>query len=678
MNNINTLCVSGNKTEYMRDRKKNIEKFILNFEVISFDVFDTLLFREVARPEGIFYYIESKTKNKGFAQRRIGAEKLARKINFTRYKSYETTLIDIYRVLYTDPIQQKKGMACELETERHFLKAHKVNKEIYEISKSLNKKIIAISDMYLSEEDINDFLVNNGIFVNKVFSSSTYHTKNICKSNGSIYPFVCEYLNITPEKLVHFGDNYYSDVEQAISSGISAVHITSILTALSLDSNINEKTINIIRTNSSIDSDIIIGMLSRRHYEGYFDDKNPAKSFGYIYGGIIILSFIKNIIEISKKYNIKKLLLMTRDGFIIKKAMDSIGINDVDYETFWSSRRMCLVPLLGDTTQHNWVFPILFPRREGYSYDMRMDLERLHLKVPNDIYNIKETKYDIYIEKLKSLGSFWSEITKEERENYLGYIKHSIGDESVSKVAFVDVGWGISSHRAIDNLLGIHTTGFYIGTHSRAYATPHIHGIFFQEGKPIDLSHSIMGGVELIELMFSDCSPSTMRMEESDQEYHPVFEARSAADSSRDWYVGEIQCYMMDFISDIAPYFSIFSANILKDIAVDSIENIIINPNPNERDFLAGIPHSREVGHSNFLPISYWWRTNKNQMSSSKDLWANWSQAEKESYALHGRVLPKSEMIGRKIMNPVLGEKRTDWLIKTWNRNKRKFMYYIK
>lgn len=237
-----------------------------------------------------------------------------------------------------------------------------------------------------------------------------------------------------------------------------------------------------------------------------------------------------------------------------------------------------------------------------------------------------------------------------ERDSYINYLNDLIGEMNLSDIAFVDVGWGLSSHRALDIFLEYQIKGFYIGTHKKAYATKNIHGILFQEGKPEEIAHTIMNGVEIIELMFSDASPSSISMKKAGEKYYPVFEKRNAADVSRDIYVKEIQNCIMDFVSDIAPYFSLFSADILKNMAEDCMSNILSRPTSSEKEILGSIPHACDIGHGRFLPISYWWHP-------------HWSQAERDSFALHGRILPKSELIGRKILDPIIGKKEQTGLL---------------
>ncbi len=53
---------------------------ILKYDVISFDIFDTLLLRPFIKPTDLFWYIETKYNIKGFHQARILAEMQSKKI----------------------------------------------------------------------------------------------------------------------------------------------------------------------------------------------------------------------------------------------------------------------------------------------------------------------------------------------------------------------------------------------------------------------------------------------------------------------------------------------------------------------------------------------------------------------------------------------------------------------
>ena len=94
--------------------KNGQQKIILKLEkydVVSFDIFDTLLKRNVQNPTDVFRYIEQKNNLEGFAEKRILAEINARK----KKNGNEILLSDIYDEL------GKIGAEVELEAEAHLL-----------------------------------------------------------------------------------------------------------------------------------------------------------------------------------------------------------------------------------------------------------------------------------------------------------------------------------------------------------------------------------------------------------------------------------------------------------------------------------------------------------------------------------------------------------------------------
>ncbi|MCD8168778.1 MAG: hypothetical protein LUE94_05580, partial [Clostridiales bacterium] len=68
---------------------------ISNYMVISFDIFDTLLKRNIQSPKDVFDYMESLLVGQytGFAEKRVAAERLARKKTIEK----EVSIQDIYK-----------------------------------------------------------------------------------------------------------------------------------------------------------------------------------------------------------------------------------------------------------------------------------------------------------------------------------------------------------------------------------------------------------------------------------------------------------------------------------------------------------------------------------------------------------------------------------------------------
>lgn len=112
-------------------------------DVVSFDIFDTLLVRKLQKPTDLFKMIEITSNAPGFAHQRIYAERRARsEVDFE-----EITLDEIYDRL---PTRFKKIQDTEKATESMVLYRNRIVAELYKAAVAEKKRIIAISDMYLA------------------------------------------------------------------------------------------------------------------------------------------------------------------------------------------------------------------------------------------------------------------------------------------------------------------------------------------------------------------------------------------------------------------------------------------------------------------------------------------------------------------------------------------------
>lgn len=125
-------------------------------EVISFDIFDTLLLRPYLKPTDLFRHMEESYHANGFANARIEAEKTTRKLH--REKE-EVSLDEIYEQI-SKPFQNFKEK--ELEWEGQVSQANPEIKQIFEYARSLGKRLIIISDMYLSRQFLAKLLSKGG------------------------------------------------------------------------------------------------------------------------------------------------------------------------------------------------------------------------------------------------------------------------------------------------------------------------------------------------------------------------------------------------------------------------------------------------------------------------------------------------------------------------------------
>ena len=129
-------------------------------KIISFDIFDTLLAREAGESLHVFNMVEAHTGFAGFANQRKCSEVVSRKASSGH--TDDTTFDEIYKRLSQEFGYSNEDIellkATELNIERSMLRPRDSIKRIYDEAVRLSKTIIAVSDMYLPSEFLQDVL----------------------------------------------------------------------------------------------------------------------------------------------------------------------------------------------------------------------------------------------------------------------------------------------------------------------------------------------------------------------------------------------------------------------------------------------------------------------------------------------------------------------------------------
>ena len=103
-----------------------ILKEIKNYDIVSFDIFDTLLKRNVKEPTDVFSYMEKKYQINGFREKRIEAEKAARK----KKNGLEISLEDIYAEFGADYSDKKNVCKRQHKAQRRYNSVTGVQEDI--------------------------------------------------------------------------------------------------------------------------------------------------------------------------------------------------------------------------------------------------------------------------------------------------------------------------------------------------------------------------------------------------------------------------------------------------------------------------------------------------------------------------------------------------------------------
>lgn len=194
-------------------------------DVVSFDIFDTLIKRNVARPHDIHDVVARRAPSNLIQDKanwrnvRVNAEHAARKAT----SNEEITLGEIYaQIGFLSDEQRKELMGLEEATELDYCVANPPLKSVYEHALSTGKHVIITSDMYLSRSIIEQILKNAGFTgYEKLFLSSELM---LTKQKGSVFNLLKETYP-KPQVIFHIGDNPRGDYLSALFHGLDAVLI---------------------------------------------------------------------------------------------------------------------------------------------------------------------------------------------------------------------------------------------------------------------------------------------------------------------------------------------------------------------------------------------------------------------------------------------------------------------
>lgn len=296
-------------------------------ELYSFDIFDTLVTRRVATPDGIFAIIQNILIHKttfndfiknNFYKIRIEAENLARQNARYSDKTYEITFDDIYTLIQNnynltdEEVDFLKNL--EITTEINNIVPIKNNIEILKHLLEKNKRIILISDMYLSSKILKEILCNiDRIFENiKIYVSSEY---KVSKGNKGLYEIIKSEESVEYKNWTHYGDNRFADIKNASKLGIKTNYCPQAKRMPYENELLNQHQDNVY----------LQGIAGCARLTRIFNGKQNDKfNFGASFGAPILYNYVEYCIEQSLQRGFKTLYFVARDGYILKLIADII------------------------------------------------------------------------------------------------------------------------------------------------------------------------------------------------------------------------------------------------------------------------------------------------------------------------------------------------------------------
>jgi len=313
-----------------QEKLLKIKYKLLKYKKVSFDIYDTLVKRDVGKPEDVFYLLakeyisklgERRTKEE-IINIRLEAQKKAEKSKNTE----ETSIYEIYLNSGFDNNERQFLMNKELELEYKLSCRNPFVGQIYDWCIQCKKEILVTSDMYLPQELIERILEkNNYKELKKLYLSSSIGKR---KSTGNLFNEIYNKENCRASEIIHIGDAKKGDYLRPLLKRSKAVLIKRNMN-LCLD---KEKIINIGKTvgYTGIEKNIRSGMLHSFINNRTDINEDIMLRLGYELLGPIVYSYCRWLHKQKEEKNISHIYFLAREGVILKSAYLNVYPEDKD------------------------------------------------------------------------------------------------------------------------------------------------------------------------------------------------------------------------------------------------------------------------------------------------------------------------------------------------------------
>ncbi|UTF51201.1 HAD-IA family hydrolase [Desulfomicrobium sp. ZS1] len=456
-------------------------------EIISFDIFDTLISRPLFSPFDTFDHIADLFFERhgkqllGFKKIRIHCEDSCRKNALVNEKRQDVTLDEIY--IYIASIyklsneESKSLLNIEKYVEKKLLIPRQSGKILYKLASIYYKDIILVSDMYLDREFISNLMTEYEFdnFIEFYLSSEV----GLRKREGDLFKYVLSKTKCPAEKLLHIGDNAVGDISIPKSLGINTFQTPRAIELMASQSDNWRTVCESSKKSRTFSQSLSLGLVAQKLFDNQYDlpQKNTdfggcPFAFGYAAFGPAVVGFASWLNRMVKSDMINHLVFLSRDGKIVKDIFDLLYHNcNVSTNYFYASRRALRVAgIKNDADIINITLsPIYSTTIQDFFKDkFGLDSEYIDTEILQN-HNLSGLDANIGAkfsrETLLSIVLFHKKLIFEraiaERNSLIDAFS-SMG--LTGKTAIVDIGYAGTMQNYFINLLNKEINGYYFAT----------------------------------------------------------------------------------------------------------------------------------------------------------------------------------------------------------------------
>ncbi|GAB5382874.1 MAG: hypothetical protein Alis2KO_42150 [Aliiglaciecola sp.] len=504
---------------------------------VTFDVFDTLVFRHVNYPTALFEKIVASVPalegipGEDYRILREQAERAARGL---ASDAEEVTLEEIFHCLPFDEQTRHALLDAELAAENSYSMLNQALCNVIETLIDQGVTVALISDMYLSAKQITDTFLSSSENLCRLplFVSSEYKKT---KHSGNLFRLLAEQQGWSYQKWLHIGDNDKADVGSPGMLGINTLHFHPLLDA-------NHISAMEVQQYHAASCSSATRLLASLQSNGQSREESVAFELGAFVWGPVFDAFANWVIQQSKLTGCKHILCLMREGYLftplIEKKLALMGQTDLSVSAFYVSRKSAFWPGI-DTSQPQWLENVMdtLMMYRGYSlsnfirdFQLSEDIlssfsSDLELKNIEGLFVEGESLYARLYREAKANSEYLKNKIRRQKSLLMSYLEQET-QVRYSQCAVVDFGNGGTIQHSLENIFAESAGAnllFYASLRAYRFVSQTYYRAFISEGtERFSLSKNLSRSPECIEALLLGDKGSTLSYERYKGSVEPV------------------------------------------------------------------------------------------------------------------------------------------------------------
>lgn len=489
--------------------KMQLTQMIKNQDVLSVDLFDTLIMRQTLLPSDVVELVNCKLREQGividgFVQRRMLSEK-----KLSQMKAPQ--LVEIYQDMLEGNLDNRISAAelaeLEWQTDYELVIPRKDFCDYIEDFYNKGKKIYIVSDTYYTKSQLIKLLSKCEITCyTDILASCEYHT-------GKTQELFQRLLEITEAKsCLHIGDDSTADVENAMKNGLQACKICS-----GMDLMEQVGYFGMWEYFNNLSDRIRIGMFVARLFNSPFQFEakdckirvENSEKLGYLFFAPMICDFVMWFAELIEHDHIENIWFCARDGYLIQKLYKKL-YPDKETTYFLTSRIAAIRSGIRNIEDIKYVESMRFSGTV---------MEQLKKRFGIDAKDERGRLLDYADEILIQTAKY-----RENTKRYISKLTKKEGD-----VAFFDFVAKGTCQMFVGHLLNQHLKGFYFLQLEKEQMKDKNLDIVSYYGDADKGNSAIFDDYYILETMLTAPQPSVIGFDDEGEPYYAE-ETRSEAD----------------------------------------------------------------------------------------------------------------------------------------------------